>query len=315
LTAKPDFAELFVAIGRIGRSIGVHLLLATQKLDTGSIRGLESHLSYRITLRTFSETESRDVIGVPDAYHLPPEPGSGYLKVDTTVFERFKAALVSSPYAPPSEGPKATVPVVPYVAVNGLGAWVAQQAKLSQQNGTEDSVSEALNSATSTSDPSVLDVLCEQIVDSGARKVRPVWLPPLSESITLDRVQDPDTVAEPGTTTAMLGLVDEPANQDQYPLEWDFAGASGNVMIAGGPQTGKSTLLRTLVTSMSLRYAPGTVAFYCIDHGGGSLQALRPVPHVAAVATPSDPERLHRTIHEVRGILDAREGIFRRYEL
>src|SRR5690625_3671995 len=215
LTAKPDFAELFVAIGRIGRSIGVHLLLATQKLDTGSIRGLESHLSYRITLRTFSETESRDVIGVPDAYHLPPEPGSGYLKVDTTVFERFKAALVSSPYAPPSEGPKATVPVVPYVAVNGLGAWVAQQAKLSQQNGTEDSVSEALNSATSTSDPSVLALLCEQIVDSGARKVRPVWLPPLSESITLDRVQDPDTGAEPGTTTAMLGLVDEPAKQDQ----------------------------------------------------------------------------------------------------
>src|SRR5690625_121783 len=314
LTAKPDFAELFVAIGRIGRSIGVHLLLATQKLDTGSIRGLEAHLSYRITLRTFSETESRDVTGVPDAYHLPPEPGSGYLKVDTTVFERFKAALVSSPYAPPTEGPKATVPVVPYVAVNGLGAWIAQQAQLENSNGARE-VDSAFDSASASTDPSVLDVLCEQIVDSGARKVRPVWLPPLSESITLDRVQDPDTVAEPGTTTAMLGLVDEPANQDQYPLEWDFAGASGNVMIAGGPQTGKSTLLRTLVTSMSLRYAPGTVAFYCIDHGGGSLQALRPVPHVAAVATPSDPERLHRTIHEVRGILDAREGIFRRYEL
>ena len=111
LTAKPDFAELFVAIGRIGRSIGVHLLLATQKLEMGKIRGLESHLSYRICLRTFSEGESRDAIGVPDAYHLPPEPGSGYLKVDTTVFDRFKAALVSSPYVPPTDGPKTTVPV------------------------------------------------------------------------------------------------------------------------------------------------------------------------------------------------------------
>ena len=119
LAAKPDFAELFVAIGRIGRSIGVHLLLATQKLEMGKIRGLESHLSYRISLRTFSESESRDAIGVPDAYHLPPEPGSGYLKVDTTVFERFKAALVSSPYTPPSEGPKTEVPAVPYLAVNG----------------------------------------------------------------------------------------------------------------------------------------------------------------------------------------------------
>ncbi len=110
LTAKPDFAELFVAIGRIGRSIGVHLLLATQKLEMGKIRGLESHLSYRISLRTFSEGESRDAIGVPDAFHLPPEPGSGYLKVDTTVFDRFKAALVSSPYVPPSDGPKTVGP-------------------------------------------------------------------------------------------------------------------------------------------------------------------------------------------------------------
>jgi hypothetical protein len=65
LTAKPDFAELFVAIGRIGRSIGVHLLLATQRLEMGKIRGLESHLSYRISLRTFSEGESREAIGVP----------------------------------------------------------------------------------------------------------------------------------------------------------------------------------------------------------------------------------------------------------
>ena len=128
LAAKPDFAELFVAIGRIGRSIGVHLLLATQKLEMGKIRGLESHLSYRISLRTFSESESRDAIGVPDAYHLPPEPGSGYLKVDTSVFERFKAALVSSPYAPPTDGPKTEVPAVPYLAVNGLGAWVAQRS-------------------------------------------------------------------------------------------------------------------------------------------------------------------------------------------
>ncbi|MGH8880109.1 MAG: type VII secretion protein EccCa, partial [Stackebrandtia sp.] len=101
LTAKPDFSELFLAVGRIGRSIGVHLLLATQRLESGHIRGLESHLSYRIGLRTFSEAESREAIGVPDAYRLPPEPGSGYLKVDTSVFTRFKAAMVSGPYTPP----------------------------------------------------------------------------------------------------------------------------------------------------------------------------------------------------------------------
>lgn len=313
LTAKPDFAELFVAIGRVGRSIGIHLLLATQKLDTGSIRGLESHLSYRISLRTFSETESRDAIGVPDAYHLPPEPGSGYLKVDTTVFERFKAALVSSRYTPPSEGPKTTVPVVPYLAVNGVGAWVAQQAAALDE--AAKAAVEGDEPTTGSGDKSVLDVLCDQIAAFGAPAVRPVWLEPLPPVLPLDQVQDVDAEADPTSIKAVLGLVDEPAKQAQYSLDWDFGGAGGNVIVAGGPQTGKSTLLRTMITSMALRYSPGTVAFYCIDFGGGSMQALKTLPHVAGVTTRSDPERLQRTIHEVRGTLDAREGIFRKYDL
>ena len=72
-------------------------LLASQRLEEGRLRGLESFLSYRIGLRTFNAQESRAVLGVPDAYELPPVPGSGYLKVDTTLFERFKAAFVSGP--------------------------------------------------------------------------------------------------------------------------------------------------------------------------------------------------------------------------
>src|SRR5699024_11637705 len=116
LTAHPDSADLFLAIGRIGRSIGVPLMLATQKLQSGKIKGLESHLSFRIGLRTFSEAESREAIGVGDAYHLPPEPGSGYLKVDTSVFERFKAAMVSSPYTPPKEEDVQEDPVLPLIS-------------------------------------------------------------------------------------------------------------------------------------------------------------------------------------------------------
>ena len=77
LSAKPEFIDLFVAIGRLGRSLGLHLLLASQRLEEGRLRGLESHLSYRVGLRTFSAGESRSVLGVPDAYELPPIPGLG----------------------------------------------------------------------------------------------------------------------------------------------------------------------------------------------------------------------------------------------
>ena len=78
LSQHPDFAEMFVAIGRLGRSLGMHLLLATQRLDEGRLRGLESHLSYRVCLKTFSANESRAVIGVPDAFHLPGTPGAAF---------------------------------------------------------------------------------------------------------------------------------------------------------------------------------------------------------------------------------------------
>ena len=97
LSAKPEFADLFVAIGRLGRSLSMHLLLSSQRLEEGRLRGLESHLSYRIGLRTFSAGESRTVIGVPDAYELPPVPGLGYLKPDQTTLLKFKAAYVSGP--------------------------------------------------------------------------------------------------------------------------------------------------------------------------------------------------------------------------
>ncbi|MGJ9414325.1 type VII secretion protein EccCa [Aeromicrobium sp. CF4.19] len=306
LTAKPDFAEMFVAIGRIGRSIGVHLLLATQKLEMGKIRGLESHLSYRISLRTFSESESRDAIGVPDAFHLPPEPGSGYLKVDTTVFERFKAALVSSPYVAPSEGPKTTVPVVPYVALDGIGAWLAQQAAAAS-----DEAVEAITGRASASDPSVLDVLCERIAGAGAPRVRPVWLDPLPESLALGDLTSLETTRPATSCRAVLGLVDDPKHQDQFPLEWDFTGGGANLVVTGSPQTGKSVLVRTMVLSMAMTYAPGDVVFYCIDYGGGSLSSLQDVPHVATVTSRVDPERIQRTVNDVRGILDRREAMFR----
>ena len=97
LAAKPEFIDLFVMIGRVGRSLGVHLLLASQRLEEGRLRGLETQLSYRIGLRMFSAMESRTVLGVPDAYELPSQPGNAYLKVDTTGMTRFKAAYVSGP--------------------------------------------------------------------------------------------------------------------------------------------------------------------------------------------------------------------------
>ena len=131
LAAKPEFIELFVQIGRIGRSIGMHLLLASQRLEEGRLRGLESYLSYRVGLRTFSATESRTAIGTTDAHELPPIPGSGYLKVDPDIFERFKAAYVSGVYESSEKQESRELPPVPmpFELHNTTESWLVQRAE------------------------------------------------------------------------------------------------------------------------------------------------------------------------------------------
>ncbi len=319
LAARPDFADLFLAVGRIGRSIGVHLLLATQRLDAGKIRGLESHLSYRISLRTFSESESREALGVPDAYHLPPEPGAGYLKVDTTVFERFKAALVSTPYRRPTGDVRTVARVVPFRTTTDIATALAtagqREAVVDLTGGRQP---EPQPSATT---PSILDVAVQRLSGVGATRARQVWIAPLPGALSLDTVPggcaDGHDVegGQPGTpqVSAVLGLEDQPGEQRQVPLVWDFAGAQGNLLIVGAALSGKSVLLRTMICSLALRYQPGEVAIYCLDYGGGSLAALEGLPHVAGACTRSDPDRVRRTVADVLAMLDVRERLMSRY--
>jgi S-DNA-T family DNA segregation ATPase FtsK/SpoIIIE len=315
LAARPDFAELFLAVGRIGRSIGVHLLLATQRLDAGKIRGLESHLSYRISLRTFSAAESREALGVPDAYHLPPEPGAGYLKVDTTVFERFKAALVSTPYEGPMTEVRAVAPVVPFSTVTDVvtaptsaGILDASAATMSGTNSRPPVPPTA---------PTILDVAVARLARAGAARVRQVWIRPLPHALALNSVPGGDVSGDdhldvPGLgppVCAVLGLQDIPAEQRQIPLIWDFSGAQGNLLVLGAALSGKSVLLRTLICSLALRYLPGEVALYCLDYGGGSLAGLEALPHVAGACTRTEPDRVRRCVADVLSMLDVRERL------
>ena len=289
LTARPDFIDLFVAVGRLGRSLGMHLLLASQQLDEGRLRGLEGHLSYRIALRTFSASESRVVLGVPDAYELPPIPGSGYLKVGTTVYTRFRAAVVSLPYAPVTRNEEGVSRARPYY----LEAAVAPEPT--------PVAAPALDGATT------MDVAVQRLRDAAPR-VHQVWLPPLEPRVSLDAV-----LGDEGTRrqlVAPLGLVDRPADQARGVLEMDLSGSAGHLMVVGAALTGKTTLLRTLVCAFALTHTPLEAQFYCIDFGGGGLAPLAGMPHVGGVAGRQDPERVRRTVAEVGSLLDEREARF-----
>ncbi|MGW7571501.1 type VII secretion protein EccCa [Streptomyces tendae] len=312
LAAHREFMELFVMIGRLGRSLGVHLLLASQRLDEGRMHQLESHLSYRIGLRTFSAMESRGVLGVPDAYQLPSQPGSGYLRSGVEALTRFRAAYVSGEYRR-RRGAVAQARVASQV-VPWTSGYVVPRVPV--QPATPEPVSEEEGESGDT----LLSVALDRLRASGPA-AHEVWLPPLDEPSSLDELL-PDLEADPvrGLTAAQwpgagrlkvpIGLVDKPFEQRREPLVVDLSGAEGHVGAAGGSQSGKSTLLRTLIASLALTHTPREVQFYCLDFGGGTLSALAGLPHVGGVASRLDSERISRTVSEVNAILNHREQFF-----
>ncbi|OBK32467.1 type VII secretion protein EccC [Mycobacterium sp. 1245111.1] len=300
LSQQPDFADVFVAIGRLGRSLGIHLLLASQRLDEGRLRGLESHLSYRICLKTLSANESRTVLGTPDAYELPGTPGAAYLRVGTDAPVRFQTAFVSGPSA-------TSLAVDEHVSpARNTGALVhafttAPVGPVSCDRGAD---------TESGAYRTVLQAIIEQLCDDGPR-AHEVWLPPLSASPSLDTV---GCDLEPAATlTAPIGIVDRPFEQRRTPLMVDLSGAAGNVAVVGAPQSGKSTALRTLITALAVTHDPRLVQFYCLDFGGGSLAMLRDWPHVGSVAGRSDGERVRNTLLRLAGIVRSRETLFREH--
>ncbi|WP_406121419.1 type VII secretion protein EccCa [Streptomyces sp. NBC_00989] len=317
LTAKPDFIEMFVQIGRIGRSLGVHLLLASQRLEEGRLRGLETYLSYRIGLRTFSAAESRAALGVPDAYELPNVPGSGFLKYGTDEMVRFKAAYVSGTYR--SGSPQASfgagqLPVDRRPVLFTAAEVPVHYTAVPQQRAESPDIDDALADT-------VLDVIVRRLEAQGPA-AHQVWLPPLDSPPSLDGLL-PGLTAVPGRGLTQpgyegagrlvvpVGLVDKPYEQRRDHLWVDFSGAAGHMQIVGGPQSGKSTLLRSLICAFALTHTPYEVQFYGLDFGGGGLSSVAGLPHVGGIGSRLDPEKVRRTVSEVYGVMTRREEYFR----
>ncbi|WP_433790667.1 type VII secretion protein EccCb [Actinoplanes sp. CA-252034] len=268
LEQKPDLVDLFTEIGRTGAVLGVHLLLATQRLEEGSLRGLDADLSYRIALRTFSAVESRIALGVPDAYDLPRLPGAGLLRAGDGPPTPFRAAYVSGDHPGGDDHDRRTVAAL--------------------------------------------------IVDRLAADGRPahqVWLPPLTDPSSLGDllgdlrvVEGRGLVAEgwpgAGRLTVPLGVVDRPFDQRRDPFVLEV----GNLAVAGGPQSGKSTLLRTLIGALALTHSPREVQFFCLDFGGGGLHRLDGLPHLAGVAGRTEGDTVRRIVAEVAQLIEDRDA-------
>ncbi|MCG6568025.1 type VII secretion protein EccCa [Tessaracoccus sp. ZS01] len=335
LSARPEFIDLFVQIGRVGRSIAVHQLLASQRLEENKLRGLDTFLSYRIALRTFSPAESRTVIGVPDAYELPTPPGNGYLKYDTTGMTRFKAAYVSGPWhgnadpvvTPLQHSPLDDLVIEPRSWTPPVLEFTADYVMPVTPPAPEPAVAPARAAAPAEDpvededdDETLLSIAVGRLKGHGwpAHKV---WLPPLDVPPAMDQllgglaevegrglqVADPQRRAR---LQAPVGLIDRPRQQRRDPWWIDFSGSGGNLGVAGGPQSGKSMALRAAIAGLSLTHTPQEVGFYILDFGGGALTSMRDLAHIGSVTGRLDVDRVRRTVAELMSLRSAREAQF-----
>lgn len=290
----PEFVAGLIDIARRGRSLGVHLILATQR-PAGVVNAeIKSNTNLRIALRVTDTSDSTDVIDAPDAARIPKSiPGRAYARLGHSSLVAFQSSRVGG-HPPGAEGPRE--PLV----------WAYAPADLprvppAQPNNDDD--------ATTPTDLATL-VTAIQGAATEARIATPSspWLPALEPVVTLDQLVADFPQATPGGDRLAIpfGLTDMPARQARGVAALDLA-RGGNLAVVGGTRTGRSTALRTLAAGVGRWLSPADVQLYGVDCGSNVLLPLTRLPHVGAVVTREQNDRMGRLTVLLRRLIAQRQ--------
>lgn len=299
---QPDFMKELVSAARVGRSLGVHLILATQKPAGVVDDQIWSNSKFKICLKVQDEHDSKDVIKRPDAAMIK-EPGRAYIQVgNDEIFELFQSAYSGADYDPDGEMQKSENKTkrLYRVALNGK---------------TEQIYPLAEEKIAKKELPSQLKAMVEHISSvAEENNITPLegpWPPPLPEKIFMDKFFN-----EVGMTTpngellcVPVGLIDNPREQAQDLLKIDFA-ADGNMFVYGAPGTGKTYFLKSLCLSLAHSYTPQEVNIYIMDFGGVSLKAFEMLPHCGGVMTLEQETIINQFILFLFRCIEDRKAIF-----
>ncbi len=296
----PDFVTGLVNIAQRGRSLGIHLILATQRPSGVVSPEIRANTNLRIALRVTDPTESSDVIDAPDAAQIAKStPGRGYVRLGHSSLVPFQAGRIGGR----RPGTTAAVTERPWLArVDWAGAGRPGPARPAPPR----------QEAAEVTDLKVLvAAIREAAAGMGIPAQHSPWLPPLPGALLLSELATGAAAAasQPGMLPrAPYGLADRPAQQVQQTAALDFR-SFGHLLAAGGPRSGRSQLLRTIAGSIAATQSAADVHVYGIDCGNGALLPVADLPHCGAVVQRTQAERASRLITRLGQELSRRQEL------
>ncbi|MCU9612784.1 type VII secretion protein EssC [Caldibacillus lycopersici] len=291
---EPEFIRELVSAARIGRSLGVHLILATQKPGGVVDEQIWSNARFKVALKVQDANDSKEILKNSDAANITVT-GRGYLQVgNNEVYELFQSAWSGAPYLDDAVTTEDEVAIVTDLGLNPLSVVGAP----------------ALQNRVETK--SEIEVVVKQIEEVqkelNIEKLPSPWLPPLKERIFTPEIREHKKLQLP------IGLKDEPEKQQQsnyyyQPIE------DGSIAIIGTSGYGKSTTAITLLLRMAEQLTSEEVHYYLFDFGNGALLPIRQLPHTGDYFRMEDQRKIEKFMNFLKGEMERRKQLFEQKEI
>lgn len=300
---EPEFLKELSSLARVGRSVGIHLVLATQRPSGVVDDQIDSNSRFRICMKVNSVQDSKEMIKRPDAAGIT-QLGRAYIRIGED--EEFSLIQTYWSGASYSEGDIDPYPdLVRIVDVSG--------ERIQRGNTSGD--------RKNTADTDQLTAVVNHIVgiakSRGIEQLDGPWMPPLPEMLSVQeicsklRFNGKEWTGSADQLTVPIGLYDRPALQEQNTLFLDLS-QTPHYAIYGAPLSGKTTLLKTIILNLGLFFSPDEVNISILDFGGGSLSVFEQMPHVLNVIREGEDDRLKKLLEWIEKEMQTRKNCFRK---
>ncbi|WP_443661497.1 type VII secretion protein EssC [Clostridium sp.] len=290
----PEFMKELISTARIGRSLGVHLILATQKPSGVVDNQIWSNSKFKLCLKVQTKEDSNEVIKTPLAAEIV-EPGRAYLQVgNNEIFELFQSAY-SGAKAVVADGGNNNV-----FELNMLNLWGKKKLIYSNKKTDDDK-------NVKTQLQAIIEYVNDHCKIDKIKKLAGICQPPLENVIYLDILRHGIIDIITGIM-ATVGIYDDPEQQLQTELNINLS--NSNTFIIGSSQSGKTTMLQTMIYSIMDNYTPLEVNIYVIDCGNMAMKVFENSNHIGGIVLPAEEERISNLFRMLHNEIDIRKTFF-----